>query len=253
VVLIIAGLQLAACTPDSATPGKPEPAHIEHIEGTDLNRVVLTEKAAERLDIQMAPVLEQQVARKRTVGAQVVALPEGEVAGLGEVWVRVSLNESDLDKVDSDQPVLVLRLDDEDEAEGWMAEADEGPGLDDPEDEDEDDLGEEEDDEDLYYLIDSAEHGLAAGQRVFVELTLLGSATQLKVIPYAAVLYDVHGETWVYTSLEPLIYVRHSISVDYIEGDVAVLSEGPPAGTEVVMAGAAELFGAEAGIGGGGH
>jgi hypothetical protein len=67
------------------------------------------------------------------------------------------------------------------------------------------------------------------------------------------VLYDVHGETWVYTSLEPLIYVRHSISVDYIEGDVAVLSEGPPAGTEVVMAGAAELFGAEAGIGGGGH
>jgi multidrug efflux pump subunit AcrA (membrane-fusion protein) len=252
VVLIIAGLQLAACTPDPATPVKTEPAHIEHIEGTDLSRVVLTEKAAERLDIQTAPVLEQQATRKRTVGAQVVALPEAEVTDLDEVWVRVSLNESDLDKVDPDQPVLVLLLDDEDEAEGWMAEPDEGPGVDDPEDEDEDDLGEEED-EDLYYLIDSAEHGLAAGQRVFVELTLLGSATQLKVIPYAAVLYDLHGETWAYTSPELLVYVRQPIIVDYIDGDLAVLSDGPPAGTQVVMAGAAELFGAEAGIGGGGH
>ena len=251
VVLIIASLQLAACTPDSATPGKPEPAHIEHIEGTDLSRVMLTERAAERLDIQTAPVLEQQVTRRRTVGGQVEALPEAEGAEFSKVWVRVSLNESDLNKVDRGQPVLVLLLDDEDGAEGWTAEADEGPGVDDPEDEDEDDL--EEVAEELYYLIDSAEHGLAAGQIVFVELTLEGSGTQQKVIPYAAVLYDLHGETWVYTSLEPLVYVRHPISVDYIDGDLAVLSEGPPAGTEVVTAGAAELFGAEAGIGGGGH
>lgn len=250
-VLIIASLLLSACTQTSDAPGKPEPAHIEHIEGTDLSRVVLTEKAAERLDIQTAPVLEQQVTRRRRVGAQVEALPEAEGADLGKVWVRVLLNESDLNKVDQGQPVLVLLLDDEDEAEGWTAEADEGPGVDDPEDEDEDedDLGEEVDEE-LYYLIDSAGHGLAAGQRVFVELTLLGSATQLKVIPYAAVLYDLHGETWVYTKPEPLVFVRAPIVVDYIDGDLAVLSEGPPAGTEVVTAGAAELFGAEFGIGG---
>jgi hypothetical protein len=252
-VLIIAVLQLSACTQTSDTPGKPEPAHLEPIEGTDLSRVVLTEKAAERLDIQTAPVLEEQVTRNRRVGGQVVALPEAEGGDLGEVWVRVLLNESDLNQVDQGQPVLVLLLDDEDEAEGWTAEADEGPGVDDPEDkdedEDEDDLGEEVAEE-LYYLIDSAGHSLAAGQRVFVELTLLGSATQLKVIPYAALLYDLHGETWVYTSLEPLVYVRHPIVVDYIDGDLAVLSEGPPAGTEVVTAGAAELFGAEFGIGG---
>jgi len=246
VVLIIAGLQLAACTPDSATPGKTEPAHIEHIEGTDLSRVVLTEKAAERLDLQTAPVLEEQVMRKRKVGGQVVALPEAEGADPSAVYVRVSLNTSELNKVDQGQPVLVLLLDDEDGAEGWTAEA-----VDDPEDDDleeDDDLGEVT--AELYYVVDSAEQGLAAGQRVFVELTLLGSATQLKVIPYAAVLYDLHGETWVYTSLEPLVYVRHPIVVDYIDGDLAVLSEGPPAGTEVVTAGAGELFGAESGIGG---
>jgi len=42
---------------------------------------------------------------------------------------------------------------------------------------------------------------------------------------------------------------KYGISVEFIDGDRAVLSEGPPAGTEVVTDGAAELFGAELGIG----
>ncbi|HEV8265300.1 MAG TPA: hypothetical protein VGQ06_10130 [Gemmatimonadales bacterium] len=70
-----------------------------------------------------------------------------------------------------------------------------------------------------------------------------------KVVPYAAVLYDARGETWVYTSPEPLVFIRHRIHVDYISGDRAVLSQGPPAGTAVVTVGAAELFGAEFEIG----
>jgi hypothetical protein len=70
-----------------------------------------------------------------------------------------------------------------------------------------------------------------------------------KVVPYAAVLYDPQGRTWVYTSPEPLVFVRHRIQVEYISGDRAVLSEGPPAGTAVVTVGAAELFGAEFEIG----
>jgi hypothetical protein len=70
-----------------------------------------------------------------------------------------------------------------------------------------------------------------------------------KVVPYAAVLYDARGETWVYTSPEPLVFVRHRIRVDYIDRDRAVLSEGPAAGTAVVTVGAAELFGAEFEIG----
>ena len=70
-----------------------------------------------------------------------------------------------------------------------------------------------------------------------------------KVVPYAAVLYDPRGETWVYTNPELLVFVRHRIQVDYIRGDRAVLSQGPPTGTAVVTVGAAELFGAEFEIG----
>ena len=66
---------------------------------------------------------------------------------------------------------------------------------------------------------------------------------QRKVIPYAAVLYDTEGNTWTYSSPEPLVFVRHRITVDRIEGEMAVLADGPAAGTEVVTVGAQELYG----------
>src|SRR5262245_38432650 len=48
-----------------------------------------------------------------------------------------------------------------------------------------------------------------------------------KVIPYAAVLYDARGETWAYTAPEPLRFVRQAIKIDYIDGNNAVLLDGP--------------------------
>jgi hypothetical protein len=72
---------------------------------------------------------------------------------------------------------------------------------------------------------------------------------QRKVIPYAAVLYDPEGATWAFTNPNPLLFVREAIKVDYIVGELAVLLEGPPSGTAVVTVGAAELFGAEIGVG----
>jgi hypothetical protein len=69
-----------------------------------------------------------------------------------------------------------------------------------------------------------------------------------KVAPYAAVVYGQHGETWVYASSEPLVFTHQPVTIGDIEGDVAVLLEGPPVGTEVVTAGAAELFGVESGL-----
>jgi hypothetical protein len=132
VVPVIAGLHLTACHTTASKPAKVKPAHVEHVEGSELSRVTLTAKAAERLDIKTAVV--QDVQRR-------------------------------------------------------------------------------------------------------------------KVVPYAAVLYDAHGETWVYTSPEPLIFIRHRIVVDRIEGDKAILADGPPAGTAVVTVGGAELFGAEFEIG----
>jgi hypothetical protein len=70
-----------------------------------------------------------------------------------------------------------------------------------------------------------------------------------KVIPYSAVIYSPNGETWAYTSPEPRVFVREAIGIERIEGDKAILTEGPAAGTEVVTVGAAELLGAESGLG----
>ena len=76
-----------------------------------------------------------------------------------------------------------------------------------------------------------------------------GVGGQKKIVPYSAVIYDQDGDTWVYTNPKPREYVRAHIKVDYIEGDVAVLSEGPPLGMKVVSVAAAELYGTEFEVG----
>jgi hypothetical protein len=69
------------------------------------------------------------------------------------------------------------------------------------------------------------------------------------VVPYSAVFYSPTGETWVYVSPKPLTFVREEIVVDRIDGDKALLKDGPSAGTKVATVGVAELFGAESGLG----
>ncbi|NGX42008.1 MAG: hypothetical protein K940chlam7_00282 [Chlamydiae bacterium] len=69
------------------------------------------------------------------------------------------------------------------------------------------------------------------------------------VIPYSAVVYGLYGDTWAYTSPKPLVFVRHRINVESIDGELAFLTEGPPVGTQVVTVGVAELLGIEKGIG----
>jgi len=83
-----------------------------------------------------------------------------------------------------------------------------------------------------------------AAQRVDIQTATVDG----NVIPYAAVLYGLEGETWTYTNPEPLVFVRQSIVIDHIEGDSVVLSEGLDTGTAVVIIGAAELYGAEVGV-----
>ncbi len=67
--------------------------------------------------------------------------------------------------------------------------------------------------------------------------------------PYASILYDIGGGTWVYTMPQPLTFVRHSVVVQAIKGEKAWLKEGPPPGTKIVTVGVAELYGAEKGVG----
>ncbi len=121
---------------EADTPKAEEPAHVEPIEGTDLNRVTLTQKAAERLDIQTADASDERI-----------------------------------------------------------------------------------------------------------------DGTARRVIPYSALLYDEHGNAWAFTSPEPLVFVRQALTVERIEGDLVILTEGPAAGVKVVSVGGAMLYGAEHGVG----
>ncbi len=67
--------------------------------------------------------------------------------------------------------------------------------------------------------------------------------------PYAALVYDIYGDAWVYTNPSPLVYQREKVDVASISGGLASLKSGPAAGTTVVVVGAAELYGAESGVG----
>jgi hypothetical protein len=65
------------------------------------------------------------------------------------------------------------------------------------------------------------------------------------VIPYAALLYDAQGKTWVYANTGERVYERQAVTVTKVEAGAVTASAGPAAGTVVVTVGAAELFGAE--------
>lgn len=138
VVLILGVVPLSGCHKKQATHHRDPPAHVERIEGSDLSRVTLTEKAMERIGLKTTPVREKKVSR---------------------------------------------------------------------------------------------------------------SESKRKVVPYSSVLYDPHGGTWVYKSPEPGVFVRHSIEIDYIEGNEAVLLDGPPVDTEVVTVGVVEVYGSEFEVG----
>jgi hypothetical protein len=85
-------------------------------------------------------------------------------------------------------------------------------------------------------------------ERVGLETTEVAAEEGETIVPAAAVWIDVNGDEWVYTEPDPLVFVRAAISVDRYDGDVAVLSDGPSVGTDVVSVGVAELIGSEFGI-----
>lgn len=88
-----------------------------------------------------------------------------------------------------------------------------------------------------------------AAERLAIETGIIEANGSGTSAPYTAVIYGLNGETWLYTMTDPLTYVRAAITIDRIDGDMAVLTDGPPAGTEVVTVGVAELYGADTGVG----
>ena len=70
-----------------------------------------------------------------------------------------------------------------------------------------------------------------------------------RIVPYASILYDLSGKTWVYISSDPLTFVRGAVEIESIKGDNVYLSDGPPTGTKVLASGVPQVFGTEAKVG----
>jgi RND family efflux transporter MFP subunit len=100
---------------------------------------------------------------------------------------------------------------------------------------------------DLFYELDNKDGRLCPGQRVGVHVPLKSEETNL-VVPWSAVIHDIHGGTWVYENPKAQVYTRRRVVVRHVAGDLAVLAAGPAVGTKVVTQGAAELFGTEVGF-----
>jgi hypothetical protein len=254
-VLAVVALQLAGHMASATTQSKkPSPASVSKIEGTDLKRVTLLPEAAKRLDIKTVPVREQSIEPKQQVAGEVAKVSADGTSAI----VRVDLTESELKKVLREEPAYVLPLARDSKESRIKATPLSGviastlsldtkrrrlraipldkpvgtgvPGV-------------------IHYEVSAANHGLVNRQLVLMELPLSGGGEKRKIIPYAAVLYDAKGKTWVYTNPEPFVFIRHSIQIDTILGDEVLLTEGPSAGTALVTVGGAELFGTEFGVG----
>jgi len=90
----------------------------------------------------------------------------------------------------------------------------------------------------------------AGYQRAGIELTPVRPATAAgqTTVPDSAIWYDPTGKTWVYVESGRLTFARVPVVVARYDGTLAVLSQGPAVGTDVVRIGAAELYGAELGV-----
>jgi uncharacterized secreted protein with C-terminal beta-propeller domain len=86
-------------------------------------------------------------------------------------------------------------------------------------------------------------------ERIDLQTSPVAEREGTKVVPYEAIVYDASGETYVYTTTAARTYMRSPVTVFVIDGEDAVLTDGPDVGTEVVTIGTAELFGVEKEIG----
>jgi hypothetical protein len=269
---------LTASLPGFARAAETDrPARVEQMPGSNLARIVLMPRAAERLALKTTPVREESVLRWLTVEAAVEAMltdipPERSdvtTAGL-QSHFRVPVPVLDAATQTSGLAISALSLaskddfdDDEDElVRSRVADLKDKRSpivfvIPLTRSESTKRLRAKLMDEQpetgasglplAYYLVDQQDPktALQVGQRVQVKIPQPGSGTPKKVVPYSAVIYDSRGDTWVYVNPEPLVFVRHRIDVEYVQDDVAVLNDGPANGMQVVSAGAVELHGIE--------
>jgi multidrug efflux pump subunit AcrA (membrane-fusion protein) len=182
------------------------------------------------------------VQRLHTSPSQVLnaSAPIVDIVSLNPVWVRVPIYAGDEARINMRAPAVIRALSDfAGSSNAVMARPIlSGPQTSDP-------LATS---IDLYYEVNNASGDFRPGQKLSVTIPYEGTQTSL-VVPYSAILYDIHGGTWVYENTAPHVYVRKRVGLQTVADGKAILQKGPAIGTKVVTAGAAELFGTEFGGG----
>ncbi|MCA9267648.1 MAG: efflux RND transporter periplasmic adaptor subunit, partial [Planctomycetales bacterium] len=160
--------------------------------------------------------------------------PLFEIVQLERVWIRVPVYAGALRKIDAQQGAQITEYGADEQAPSRLARYVSAPPS----------ANALATTVDLFFEMDNADERLHPGQRVQAALSLTGHGESL-VAPFRAIVYDVQGGAWVYAQTEPHVYARRRVAVRYVDGEDAVLADGPTSVTKVVTDGAAELFGAE--------
>lgn len=190
------------------------------------------------VDVQVASpesgVLQQiQAAPGQMVSA---GAPLFQVARLDPIWVRTPVYSGDVDLLDLRAPALIKQLNSPSSERGIRAQPAAAPPSADP-------LAST---SDLFYALPNPNATLRPGERLSVAIPRRSTDECLQA-PWESILYDINGGSWVYEQIEPLVFTRRRVSIDRVVGRTVCLGAGPDAGTRVVTAGAAELFGTEFG------
>jgi RND family efflux transporter MFP subunit len=175
------------------------------------------------------------VAPRQTVAAGAELF---EVISQNPVWVRVPVYVGDLATIDEQQPAQVEALGYTPGSSQHAAKPVQGLRLGDA----------HAASADLFFEMSNAGSQFRIGEKVGVMLAQKNAEESL-LVPFSAILYDIHGGTWVYVKTAPQVYSRRRVELHHVVDGLAVLTRGPAAETEVVITGAAEIFGTEFGGG----
>jgi len=180
--------------------------------------------------------LEAARATLRAAQARRQALADATFGGGDTVWVRVPVYVGDLGALASDAPAVVAAF------ASLGSDARRATPVAGPREGNPDAAS-----VDLFYAVDNHDARLRPGEKVLVTLELKGDEEAL-VVPWSAVMHDVHGGEWVYESTAPRVFVRRRVQVRSVVGSDAALASGPSVGVPIVVTGAVELFAVEFGI-----
>ncbi|HPF40243.1 MAG TPA: efflux RND transporter periplasmic adaptor subunit [Phycisphaerae bacterium] len=174
-----------------------------------------------------------------TTGMIVAAgTPLCEIAATNPLWIRVTVYAGDVGGLKTDAPAM-LRLLGASPAPGAPIAPIIAPPT----------ANANTSSVDLYYAMTDATIGLQPGQRCVVDIPVAGES-ESRVIPQSAIVYDIHGDAWVYVETGADSYARRRVSIRRIEGGLAEVASGVEVGDSIVHRGAAELFGVEFGSAG---